>query len=212
MKKNTFIRPFWIFIIFLQFLFAKSDSELWSSIGFEKKIPRNFIFELEQGIRYKEQFSSFKQTFTELAISYEVTDGLSLFIPFRYAIFKEKIKQRLSVGWSFKSNFKPINFKYSGKFQKMYENSIFTDQLFRNKLTIGYNVNKKIKPYISGEIFYLNHENKYLQDENRFSLGISMKLFKKNRIKIFHKQKLEDLHKTKTNKVYVMGLAYSLEL
>ena len=212
MKKNTFIRPFWIVIIFLQFSFVKSDSELWSSIGFEKKTQHNFIVDLEQGLRYREQFSSFKQTFTELSILYKLTDDLSIFIPIRYAIFKDKIKQRLSVGWSFKSNLKPINFKYSGKFQRMYENSIFKDQLIRNKITIGYKINNKIKPYISGEIFHLNHGSTYLYDENRFSVGLSMKLFKKNRIKIFHKQKLEDLNKSKNNKVYIMGVSYNLEL
>ena len=125
---------------------------------------------------------------------------------------KKVKKQRLCVGWSFKSSLRPINLKYSGKFQRTYENSIFTDQLIRNKITTEYRLNKKIKPYISGEIFHLNHGNTYFYDENRFSVGLSIKLFKNNKIKFFHKQKLEDLNKSKNNKVYVMGVAYNLEL
>ena len=66
-----------------------------------------------------------------------------IFIPIRYAIFQDKIKERISIGGSYRYNLKPISIKYRAKFQRMYEDSEFSSDLVRNKFSIEYKINKK---------------------------------------------------------------------
>ena len=107
-------------ILFLQLTYAADDTESWNSIGFETELPYSLKLELEQSLRLEEHISSYKQTFTEASISYDM-NGIKLFIPLRYAIFQDKIKKRISIGGSYKYNFKPISIKYRFKFQRTVE-------------------------------------------------------------------------------------------
>ena len=82
-KRFTLHIQYSLLILFLQLTYAADDTESWNSIGFETKLPYSIKLELEQGLRLKDQLSSFKQTFTELSISYKIIDGMIIFIPIR---------------------------------------------------------------------------------------------------------------------------------
>lgn len=211
-KRFTLHIQYWSLILFLQLTYAADDTESWNSIGFETKLPYSIKLELEQGLRLKDQLSSFKQTFTELSISYKIIDGMIIFIPIRYAIFQDKIKERISVGGSYRYNLKPISIKYRAKFQRMYEDSEFSSELVRNKFSMEYKINKKFKPYISGEIFHLYSLNQYQYDEYRVSFGLNVDLPRKKELKIFYIFKLEDITKTNPDQINAFGFAYNLKL
>tara|TARA_Y100001970_G_scaffold230511_1_gene286226 strand:+ start:514 stop:1164 length:651 start_codon:yes stop_codon:yes gene_type:complete len=211
-KKFTVGNHYWIFILFLRFTYGADDTELWSSIGFETELPYNLKVELEQELRLKDQLSSFKQTFTQVSISYNILDGIKIIFPIRYAIYQNKIKQRLSFGGIYKYNFKTVSYRYRIKFQKIYENSEFSNNLIRNKVSIEYKINKKIKPYISGEIFHLDNLNQYQYDEYRVSFGINLNLPKKKEIKIFYIYKLEDISKSNLEQTNAFGAACNFNL
>ena len=203
---------YWLFFILLQWSYGIDDNESWTSIGFETKLPYSLNLEFEQGLRLKEQLSTFKQTFSEALLSYKVFDGLRIFIPFRYAIFEDKIKQRLSFGGSYKYNLKPVSLKHRTKFQRIYENGELPDDLIRNKFSIKYRLNKKIEPYVSGELFHLyNTENDQL-DQYRVSLGVAVDLPGKKSIKIFYIYKKEDIIKSNPDVINVFGLGYNFKL
>ena len=198
-----------LFIFFFQYLYGADENESWSSIGLEKKLPYSLKLEFEQGLRLKDQLSTFKQTFSEVALSYKIFKGIRVFVPIRYAIFQDKKKQRLCFGSSFKYTISPISFKYRTKFQKMYENSEFSEDLFRNKISIDYKLNKKIEPFISGEFFHLYVLGQYQIDEYRLSFGIEVDLPRKKAIKIFYTYKLEDIKKSSPDQINVFGVAYN---
>ena len=189
---------------------AADDTESWNSIGFETELPYSLKLELVQSLRLEEQVSSFKQTFTETSISYDM-NGIKLFIPFRYAIFQDKIKKRISIGGSYKYNFKPLSIKYRSKFQRTFEGSHISDDITRNKFTLEYKINKKIKPYISGEISHLLNYNKYQYDAYRLSFGVNVDLPSKKRVKIFYLFKLEDITRSAQDKINVIGVAYNIK-
>ena len=193
-----------------QLVNAADDTELWNSVGLETELPYSLKLELEQSLRLEEQVSSFKQTFTETSISYDM-NGIKLFIPFRYAIFQDKIKKRISIGGSYKYNFKPISIKYRSKFQRTYEESETPKHITRNKFTLEYKINKKIKPYISGEISHLLNYNKYQYDAYRLSFGVNVDLPRKKRVKIFYLFKLEDITRSAQDKINVIGVAYNIK-
>ena len=145
----------WLFILLLQCAFAADDTESWNSIGFEKKLPYSLELEFNQEFRLIDQLSTIKQTISEVSLSYKVLDGVRIFIPLRYAIFEDKVKQRLSFGGSYKYAWNPVSLKYRIKLQRTYENGDFPEDLIRNRITIDYKLNKKIEPYVSGEFFHL---------------------------------------------------------
>ena len=193
-------------------IYGADDNESWTSIGFEKKLPYKLKLEFEQELRFKDQISTFKQTFSDISLSYKVFDGLRIQIPYRYIVYKDKIKQRLSFSGSYKYSFKPVDLKYRTKFQRTYEDKESTDDMIRNKFSVQYKLGKKVEPYISGELFHpYNGEPKQL-DEYRISFGLTVDIMKKNSIKIFYIFKKEDLTKSDPDEINVFGLDYSFKM
>ena len=126
-------------------------------------------------------------------------------------LFEDKIKQRLSLGGSYKFSLKPISFKTRTKFQRTYEDEEGPDALMRNKISIHYKWNKKIEPYVSGEIFHIHNTGKDQFDEYRFSFGLAVNLPRKNSIKIFYVFKKEDITKSNPSMINVFGVGYGFE-
>ena len=208
-----FLRPLYklVFLILLQGINGADDTESWSSIGFETRLPYSIELELDQGLRLKDQMSSFKQTFTQVSIGYEIIDGMKIFVPIRYAIFEDKTKQRISAGGSYKYDLKPLSFKYRSKFQMIFEEDEPSRELVRNKFSIDYKINKKFKSYISGEVFHLYDLDQYQYDEYRISTGMNVSIKKKRQLKIFYTYKIEDLTKSSTNQINIFGIGYNFK-
>ena len=173
--------------------------------------PYSIELELDQGLRLKDQMSSFKQTFTQVSIAYEIIDGMKIFVPIRYAIFEDKTKQRISAGGSYKYDLKPLSFKYRSKFQMIFEEDEPSRELVRNKFSIDYKINKKFKSYISGEVFHLYDLDQYQYDEYRISTGMNVSIKKKRQLKIFYTYKIEDLTKSSTNQINIFGIGYNFK-
>ena len=208
-----FLRPLYklVFLILLQGINGADDTESWSSIGFETRLPYSIELELDQGLRLKDQMSSFKQTFTQVSIAYEIIDGMKIFVPIRYAIFEDKTKQRISAGGSYKYDLKPLSFKYRSKFQMTFEEDEPSRELVRNKFSIDYKINKKLKSYISGEVLHLYDLDQYQYDEYRISTGMNVSIKKKRQLKIFYTYKIEDLTKSSTNQINIFGIGYNFK-
>ena len=208
-----------LFFLVIQDSYAESDNQSWTKISFEKKLPYSLKLELAQGLRLKDELSTFNSTFFEAALSYKKSNGLKISLPYRYIIFEDKIKHRLSLGVSYQYTFKPISLKYRIKYYRLYENgnSIEEDgealgDLIRNKFTIKYKSGKKTNPYISGEWFHLLNTDNNLLDEYRASFGIDIDLPRKNSMNIFYIIKKEDLSKYNSDKINIFGLSYTFKL
>ena len=88
--QSVLIQYKWLLSLFLFIpcVFGADDNESWTSIGFERKLSSSLKLEFEQEIRLEDQASTFKQTFSDVSLSYKVFDGLRIQIPFRYSTFK----------------------------------------------------------------------------------------------------------------------------
>ena len=206
---------YWLFCFIVQYSYGAADHQSWTKISFEKKLPYSLKLELSEGIRLKDQISTFNQAFFEVSLSYKDSNGLRINIPYRYTIFEDKIKHRLSFGASYQYSIKPISLKYRIKFYRLYENgeSFGEDgatlgDLIRNKFTIKYKRGKIINPYISGELFHFFNTNNNPLDEYRASFGIEIDLPRKNSINFFYILKKEDITKSSPNEINVFGLSY----
>ena len=199
-----------IYVLLLNFTFGSNENQTWSSFNFKFDAPFSTKLNIEQSLRFEDNLSHFKQTFTELSLSYKINDLIRIDIPYRYSIYKNKTKNRISFGSSIKLNKKKIGTKYRLKFQNVKEPGKTIEITFRNKFTISYKFNKKIVPFIAYEIFN-PYENRIRGiDETRISLGSQIKINKKRYIKFYYIHKKEDLLKAKNNSLYILGLDYNL--
>jgi len=212
LKNIRFYLGYWLLIFCIQSSYGLDDNQSWTSVGFEKKLPYSFKLQFEQELRLEDQLSTFKQTFSEFSLSYSVFKGFKIEIPFRYMTYKDKTKQRVSFSGSYKYSFKPVSLKYRTKYQTTYEKGEIPEELIRNKFSIMYRLNKKIEPYVSGELFHLYNTENDQFDEYRVSLGVAVDLPGKNSIKIFYIYKKEDITKSSPDEVNVFGLGYNYKL
>ena len=203
---------YFLLYLFIQYSFGIDDTHTWTSIGFEKNFPHSLSLRFEQELRIKDRLSTFSQTISEVSLSYKVIDGLTISIPYRYAVFDDKIKQRLSLGASYKYNFNPISLKYRTKLQRSFEKEKAHENLIRNKLIIVYKIRKRIEPYYSVELLHKFNKSNNELDEYRVSFGLAVDLPRKSSIKIFYIFKKEDLTKTIPDKINVIGLSYTFKL
>ena len=202
-----------------QCLYGADDYQSWTKISLEKKIPFSLKLELAQGLRLKDYVSTFNQAFFEVSLSYKDSNGLRINIPYRYTIFEDKIKHRLSLGASYQYSFKPVSLKYRIKYYRLYENGeplgeggVTLGDLIRSKFTIKYKSGKKTNPYISGEWFHLLNTDNNPLNEYRASFGIEIDLPQKNSMNIFYIFKKEDLRKSNLDKINIFGLSYTFKL
>ena len=209
------------YLLFLlaQCLYGADDHQSWTKVSLEKKIPFSLKLELAQGLRLKDYVSTFNQAFFELSLSYKDSNGLRINIPYRYTVFEDKIKHRLSFGVSYQYSFKPVSLKYRIKYYRLYENGeplgeggVTLGDLIRSKFTIKYKSGKKTNPYISGEWFHLLNTDNNPLDEYRASFGIEIDLPRKNSINIFYMLKKGDLNKSSSNISNVIGINYSSKI
>ena len=212
LKNIRFYFGYWLLIICIQSSYGLDDNQSWTSVGFEKKLPYSFKLQFEQELRLEDQLSTFKQTFSEFSLSYSVFKGFKIEIPFRYMTYKDKTKQRVSFGGSYKYSFKPVSLKHRTKYQRTYEKGEIPEELFRNKFSIMYRLNKKIEPYVSGEFIQLDDVHNYQLDETRFSFGLTYEFPRKNSLKIFYTLKNEDKTKKNPDGIGVFGLSYNFSL
>jgi hypothetical protein len=187
-----------------------NDFESRNTISFQFKLPHSFRLDCEQSLRLSGKELAFKQTFTELTLSYKMIDGLKVLIPIRYAIYQDKIKNRLSIGGLYRFDIKPFTIKYKTRFQRTYEKEKSPEELYRNKFYIHHKLNKQFEPFISCEIFHSANSNNKSLNEYRLSCGTDIDLPSKRSLKIFYQYKIEDLKKENPDVTNIIGLSFSL--
>ncbi|MEL1233461.1 MAG: DUF2490 domain-containing protein [Candidatus Neomarinimicrobiota bacterium] len=212
MKIKNFIKFHWFlfFLLFSKSLFSADDFESRNTISYGFKLPYSLKLDCEQSLRLSGKELSFKQTFTELTVSYEIIDDLSVIIPIRHAIFNDKVKNRIGFGGIYKIGMKPFKIKFKTRFQRTHEKNEDPDELYRNKLYVHYKLSKKLEPFFSYEVFHPANSNDNSLNEYRLSFGIDFDLPRKRSIRLYYQFKIEDLNKKSPEDVHIMGLTFSL--
>lgn len=212
MKITSLIKFNWLLflLLFSKSLFSADDFETRNTISYGFKLPYSLKLDCEQSLRLSGKEQSFKQTFTELTFSYKIIKDLSVIIPIRYAIFDDKVKNRISLGGLYKIGMKPFKVKFKTRFQRTHEKDKEPDELYRNKIYAHYKLNKKLEPFFSYEIFHPANSNDHSLNEYRFSLGTDFDLPRKRSLKLYYQFKVEDLNKKSPDEAHIVGLTLSL--
>ena len=212
MNIEKFIKIHWFpfFLLFSRLLFGADDFESRSTVSYGSKLPYSLKLDCEQSLRLSGKEQSFKQTFTELTLSYKIINDLSVIIPIRYAIFDDKVKNRISLAGLYKTGMKPFKVKFKTRFQRTHEKDKEPDEFYRNKIYAHYELNKKLEPFFTYEVFHPANSNDNSLNEYRFSIGTDFDLPRKRSLKLYYQLKVEDLNKKSPDKTYIMGLTLSL--
>ena len=212
MKIGNSIKLDWLLFLslFSKQLFSADDFESRNTISYGFKLPYSIKLDCEQSLRLSGKEQSFKQTFTELTFKYEIIDDLSVIIPIRYAIFDDKVKNRITLGGIYKIRMKPIKIRFKSRYQSTHEKDKDPDELYRNKIYAHYRLNKKFEPFFTYEVFHPANSNDKLLNEYRFSLGTDFDLPRKRSLKLYYQFKVEDLNKKSPDKAHIMGLTLNL--
>ena len=135
---------------------------------------------------------------------------MKIFVPLRYAIFKDKVKTRASFGGSYKVQLNDFSVRFKTRYQLGFEEQKDTEQVLRNKLYAYYKVSKRYKPFMSYEIFNPIDSKVENMNEYRVTSGLDIGLRGKKSIKIYFQYKVEDLEKKDTDEMNIIGFSYSL--
>ena len=212
MKIENFVMIHWFsfFLLLLGSLFGADEFESRSTVSYGFKLPYSLKLGCEQSLRLSGKEQSFKQTFTQLTFKYEIIDDLSVIIPIRYAIFDDKVKNRITFGGVYKTGIKPIKIRFKTRFQSTHEKDKDPDEMYRNKIYAHYRLNKKFEPFFTYEVFHPANSNDNSLNEYRFSLGTDFDLPRKRSLKLYYQFKVEDLNKKSPDKAHILGLTFSL--
>ena len=207
---NNLIKIIWFTFFLISQILIADEFELRNSVSYKIKLPNSLRLDLEQSIRSRGESLLFRQTFSEASLSYELFDNMKIFIPLRYAIFKDKVKTRASFGGSYKIQLNDLSFRYKARYQFGFEEQRDTKQVLRNKLYAYYKVSKRYKPFMSYEIFNSIDSKLENINEYRVTSGLDIGLRGKKAIKIYIQYKVEDLVKKDTDEMNIIGFSYSL--
>ena len=207
---NNLIKIIWFTFFLISQILIADEFELRNSVSYKIKLPNSLRLDLEQSIRSRGESLLFRQTFSEASLSYELFDNMKIFIPLRYAIFKDKVKTRASFGGSYKAQLSDFSVRFKTRYQLGFEEKKDTEQVLRNKLYAYYKVNKRYKPFMSFEIFNPIDSKVEIMNEYRVTSGLDIGLRGKKAIKIYFQYKVEDLEKKDTDEMNIIGFSYSL--
>ena len=140
-------------------MFGADDFESRSTVSYGFKLPYSLKLDCEQSLRLSGKEQSFKQTFTELTLSYEIIDDLSVIIPIRHAIFDDKVKNRISLGGIYKIGMKPFKVKFKTRFQKTHEKNEDPDEVYETNSMLIISFGEKLEPFLSYEVFHPANSN-----------------------------------------------------
>ena len=207
---NNLIKIIWFTFFLISQILIAEEFELRNSVSYKIKLPNSLRLDLEQSIRSRGENLVFRQTFSEASLSYEPVNNMKIFVPLRYAIFKDKVKTRASFGGSYKVQLNDFSVRYKTRYQLGFEEQKDTEQVLRNKLYAYYKVSKRYKPFMSYEIFNPIDSKVEIMNEYRVTSGLDIGLRSKKSIKIYFQYKVEDLEKKDTDEMNIIGFSYSL--
>ncbi len=139
---------------------------------------------IEAGIKYQNRYDwiykKIAVQLTELSLSYELNEAITIATTYRASFNLPGFSNRLSFSADYREGFKKIDLIYRTKYQIDWNNYEPRDVAWRNKITLEYELWKDLHPYISFEIFYVIYYTENAFNNYRSEIGIDYEVNKKN--------------------------------
>jgi hypothetical protein len=175
-----------------------NDAQLWTSVSLEKKIVKQLSVSLSEELRFSDNITELGTIFTDIGLTWKFHKNWRLSGNYR---FTNKIRldnsyskrHRYYFDLSYRKKFYQFSVIARTRFQSQYadvnssETGHLSDYYSRNKLTLKYNITRKIAPYLSAEAFIpINNPKIKGIDNMRYSLGLEWEFVKNSTFDIFY--------------------------
>lgn len=162
-----------------------NDASLWTEFEIQKKINLRQSIGISENLRLVENFTQVSTHFTQLNYQYKFTKKFSGVISYRFAQRYKydgtmSFRNRFMFDLNYKIKFKAISISIRERFQQQFQNALRTNwkdytTTFRSKITFQFDLEKKLEPFVSGEVFLLNF---ILLNNIRFEAGLNFEFSK----------------------------------
>ena len=207
-------------------LFAQADysddATVWIGFNLEKKINKHVFLHLSQQNRITENVSTYGRGNIDFGLTYRFNKNIRLMGDYVYLKcpnpdnsftnehrFYTALILKKNIGrWDFsyrnmvQMRMKNVYNSVDGKIPKFYE---------RNKVSVKYDLNKFINPYVAFEIYYPFYQEKHRGfSKSRSIIGLDYKITKKTDAEVYflYQQELNAFNQTSRDFVYGLELSH----
>jgi hypothetical protein len=187
------------------------DFGVWAGFKVSKKWDKNWGVFMETQTRFNQNATDLKSVFIQGGINYKFTKWYKLGFAYRFTNFGEISTNRIDLDNEFKHKWKKNTFEIRFKYQKTLVANDLKGNRFRIRFKYIYKINKKFKPYVKAQYFYTQAYDFKGWHQQRYSLGILIKLKKRNYLDVFYNYDFE-YNVKRPDRRFVFGVKYKLEL
>ncbi|HNZ43225.1 MAG TPA: DUF2490 domain-containing protein [Bacteroidales bacterium] len=199
------------------------DANLWMNVAIEKKITPKFSIGFSQEFRMNENISELGTFFTDLCFEYKISKIIRVSANYRF-VNKRRLddsyskRHRYYFDLTFRKKFSPVIISLRTRFQSQYKDVLSSNDgkiptnTFRNKLTIKYNAEKKLQPYIFAEIYTpLKQPYDIFIDNTRYCAGVEYEINRMHTLDFYYLFQKE-YHVKNPVSDHVFGIGYHISL
>ena len=203
------------------------DAGLWCTFNVEKALTQKFSLFITEEYRVRENFSQHNLFYTDLGASFKPVKMLKFSLSYRtIQKFQEEntisFRNRITFDILLKQKFGKLVFSYRQRIQSEYRN-VYSSELgaipewyTRSKLSIKYDTDKKLTPYVSAEYRYqINNprsvESNKLWHRQRYQVGFDYKKSERNTFGVYYLIQRE-WNVSAPQSLYILGLEYTISL
>ncbi len=214
-----------IILSFQQVKAQQNDAGLWANIYLEKKLVKHLNAHLNQQYRWNNNISTYHLGYADMGLTYKVAKFMNATLDYVFMERRYISNKYNSEYFSARHQFYfDLTFKYDINNLKIHYRSMVQAQIkdvysseagkvpsyyFRNKLTLQYNLSRRLKPYLACEIYYnFLHPSGNEFDRTRYFGGIFYALSLQNELEFYYLIQRNYNVKDPTND-YVIGLGFS---
>ena len=196
-----------------------NDFQTWNSISINYSLSKKSHLIFKESVRLSENSTFASNIFSQIFFSQKINKHFYLSLGYRFSN-KSKVddnynKHYFYLETSINKKIKKIYLSYRLRFQDVYksiyrtDNWMFPETFLRNKFTLSYKLQKKIKLYISNE-FYFQFNNKTEFNKYRVSLGTKYKINKTQSMSIFYRHQQSSSYTLLND--YIVGIGYKIKI
>lgn len=221
---NKYLSFFLLMVIGFVFIIPanaqEEDFQVWGDISAKYKINKKLRLDTKLGLRTRENSELLKQYHWDLGVKYKINKRFALGGRYRYINYYESGKtsiHRVNLDLVYDNKFGRFSYDIRGRYQQLwfYSNykQKYTEQLFRTKFELSYNVRKnKVEPFIAVEHYLgLNGELKWLTAQMRYTVGASYPVNKWSDISLAFRMQRE-YYSSVPQQTYVLMVSYAVDL
>lgn len=190
---------------------ADSDLGLWQSFGVDFKPAKGFKLYLEKQLRYEDTFTNMESDISEVGLRYKASGFLQLRVNYRFASLSGEKRNRFDGNVYLNLRLNAVKISNRMRLQQEFmetSESRESELDFRNRLRVTFVNNRKIKPFVGGEVFIGLGDGGGKRNKFRLTAGADWAVTKPVTLTAFYHYQRE-LEKDNPDTSHIFGLKFN---